>query len=1064
MTSKGFEADGVGSFDELCAQTTAFFGRRADPFDQFQMIVPRPVYSRALAQRLGTELGICAGIDFLSMNRFIYELKSAAGIADEFWQIPKLAGRLHTLLALNMGETWFRPVENYLRPGEPRPGRTYSTAIRIAKLFKRYRSVTPALLDDWADGNLVDPAGSPLDGNELWQAKLFHQLLSQEPSALNQDELLIERIDDRLIENKRLGVFTLSGLDPTQLRILRALDAHNDVHWWQLQQVHPESQSSLRDAYGSAELAATALLPPTPRQSLANRSSLLGMIQHDLMNRDRTTTPRIADGSVMIHASHGPDRQTEVLREVLCTLFEDDPTLEPRDVVILCHDLRTYAPLLAANFCLPVESSHPGNRLRLRVTSQQQSSLNPLLNVLNQLTQIINGRAGVSDLLEILANPVVMARFELDEVMLSSLRQLLAETNTNWGVDHTTRERFDVPVPNQGTWLHSVNRLLAGVVFSDQATVDLGNVLPFHLVETGDLKLLGSLAEFVSRVRKTMLDFAVPAPMNGWRTRFIGALEMFTKVDQNNDWFLDNAIETLDSLGDDSTVLLSLPDFQAAFDALISSPPPRPYFLTGSLDVAGINEFTGLPYRVICLLGLDDGFPPAELFDGDDLTNGHPVPSLQQARIQARQDLLTAILSTSEKLVVITKGADPITNKQLDAPIPILDLLKACDVPAPAGSWRDPEQVGEPIVIHHSLQPFTMSNFTGFGGVPISFDDGMADGANAQLGSDNKSPAWLTTFPATDESSVNLSEFIKFFIDPAAALVATVGIPKAEYRIELETELPVEVDPLQRWKIGDQLVRSLLSGKTTEESRNELLLTGLLPVGVSGERYLRSVSDEPGGLLAQAESIALRVASLTQTNSPHTETIELHLGKHTVVGDLRFHGNQLVQYGFGGIRSKHLLESWIRLLCAVAAGHPEASAAILKSRSKYLSAPTPGQAQEILAGLLQLRESGLRQVLPFPAQISLDMTQTAMGKAYLIWQRQAGSFAFTSAGSPGDKWAYLTTQSPAWARFFSSVDELLAPQSLSSDPGHQPGVPRLAAVADWFWKPLGQSVIKEFRR
>ena len=38
----------------------------------------------------------------------------------------------------------------------------------------------------------------------------------------------------------------------------------------------------------------------------------------------------------------------EVLREVLVGLLQDDPTLEPRDVLVMCPDIETYAPLVQA--------------------------------------------------------------------------------------------------------------------------------------------------------------------------------------------------------------------------------------------------------------------------------------------------------------------------------------------------------------------------------------------------------------------------------------------------------------------------------------------------------------------------------------------------------------------------------------------------------------------------------------------------------------------------------------------------------------------------------------------
>ncbi|MCL2395621.1 MAG: exodeoxyribonuclease V subunit gamma, partial [Acidimicrobiaceae bacterium] len=50
-----------------------------------------------------------------------------------------------------------------------------------------------------------------------------------------------------------------------------------------------------------------------------------------------------ADRSVAIHACHGRTRQVEVLRDAILGLLEDDPTLEPRDVIVMCPDIDTFA-------------------------------------------------------------------------------------------------------------------------------------------------------------------------------------------------------------------------------------------------------------------------------------------------------------------------------------------------------------------------------------------------------------------------------------------------------------------------------------------------------------------------------------------------------------------------------------------------------------------------------------------------------------------------------------------------------------------------------------------------
>ena len=88
--------------------------------------------------------------------------------------------------------------------------------------------------------------------------------------------------------------------------------------------------------------------PPVTTTGATVLARIQDDIRADVASRSHPPVPH--DGSVTIHACHGPARQVEVLRESLLHLLNDDPTLQPRDVIIMCPDVDTFAPLLAAAF------------------------------------------------------------------------------------------------------------------------------------------------------------------------------------------------------------------------------------------------------------------------------------------------------------------------------------------------------------------------------------------------------------------------------------------------------------------------------------------------------------------------------------------------------------------------------------------------------------------------------------------------------------------------------------------------------------------------------------------
>jgi len=95
-------------------------------------------------------------------------------------------------------------------------------------------------------------------------------------------------------------------------------------------------------------------------------ATLLGRLQQVLQDDappERQRRPLdVKDRSLQVHACHGPARQVEVLRDVITGLLADDPTLEPRDVLVMCPDIEEYAPLISATFGLEDDESeeqHP---------------------------------------------------------------------------------------------------------------------------------------------------------------------------------------------------------------------------------------------------------------------------------------------------------------------------------------------------------------------------------------------------------------------------------------------------------------------------------------------------------------------------------------------------------------------------------------------------------------------------------------------------------------------------------------------------------------------------------
>ena len=209
-----------------------------------------------------------------------------------------------------------------------------------------------------------------------------------------------------------------------------------------------------------------------------------------------------------------------MLRELLVGLLADDPTLEPRDIVVLCPDIERFAPLISAAFGLAdddTETEHPGHRIRVRLADRALRRVNPLLAVLAQVLELAGSRLDASAVLDLCAQPPVARRFCFTADDLDRLAQLVAASGVRWGLDmRDYRKPYGLDHLGQNTWAAGLDRLLLGVTMDEEGNHFIGTALPLDEVDSSDVELVGRLAEFVDRLGTALTAFAADHPMPRW--------------------------------------------------------------------------------------------------------------------------------------------------------------------------------------------------------------------------------------------------------------------------------------------------------------------------------------------------------------------------------------------------------------------------------------------------------------------------------------------------------------------------------------------------------------------
>ena len=1030
-----------------------------DPFATEVVAVPTRGVERWLAQQLSDRLGVCAGVDFPSVRRLVAETLGPVTDVDpdtDPWHPSRAVWPILAILDAARDDAWAELLWSHLRgrsAEQSRGGRRWLTARRAADLFARYGSERPELLDRWRAGEDVDTDGAPLGADRAWQAELWRRLRAElaVPSPAERLPPALDRLtagDPDLDLPERLSVFGLTGLDRTQHRVLTALGAERDVHlWlthpspvlWDALAARPSRPAGRRRDDTSLEVVENRLLGYLGRDSrelqlvLAGAGpadqhhqvaapppahTLLARLQQDLAAnagpRPSAERPVLdaTDRSLQVHAAHGQDRQVEVLRELLVGLLADDATLEPRDVVVLCPDIERFAPLVSAAFGLAddgTETEHPGHRIRVRLADRALRRLNPLLGVLGSVLDLAGSRLEASAVLDLCAQPPVARRFSFSADDLDRLAQLVAASGVRWGLDPASRKPYGLEHLGQNTWAAGLDRLLLGVTMDEEGNHFIGTALPLDEVDSSDVELIGRLAELVDRLGTAVTAFDADHPMPRWVELAKETIEALTATSTADSWQTGQAFRVLSALAEGEAAeqaVLTRAELQALLADGLGGRAGRANFRTGTLTVCTMYPMRSVPHRVVCLLGMDDlAFPRRTRADGDDVLAADPWVGDRDRRSEDRQLLLDAVMSATEYLVVLYSGADPRTGASRPPAVPIGELLDTVDQTVRTTDGRLPR---EQVLHRHPLQPFDRQNFSADDGrPPFSFDGAALRGARAvaRERTDGLAVYPHDPLPGQDTHQVAIADLIRFFQHPVKALLRDRGgLPTWEDRDPITDELPVSLDGLESWAVGDRMLTQLLQGADPDRLVGAEWRRGSLPPRALGGRALEVIQ-------RQASDVAER-ARPWLVGEPDSRDLALDVGERLLTGTVGpLYGTTLVSVSYSSLGAKQRLSAFTRLL-ALTAAHPglDWRAVSIGRRGTSLLGPVdPGWAALVLDDQLDLYATGLREPLPFAPRTSLEYArlrfrdlQVTPGESSAekdwTWDRDAAYERFFGAG------------------------------------------------------------------
>ncbi len=671
--------------DTLCDLLVHFLRQDppTDPFAQEDILVQSPGMAQWLKLEIAKRQGIAMGLRFPLPASFIWQMFET--VLDDVpkenpYQKSILTWTLMDLLPKVIDAPQMKPLRVYLQR-HTKALSWWLMCQNIADLFDQYQVYRPDWLVQWEAGK--DDVAKKMP----WQPFLWRTLVAHYQGSLHRAkrfQYFYQALKQNHVQGlpQRLFVFGVPAMAPQYVQALEALSQHCHVHyflhnpcreyWGDL--CDPSVSSSvfgnpLLSAWGKQGRDHLYLLSEIAPQEIEafvepDQNCLLAKLQHhilDLFNptpyqhqsrlpADLILAPE--DDSVRIHLCYSRVRELEVLYDQLLAWFDADQSLKPRDILVMAPDIDNYSAEIRAVFGSMSECDP--RFIPFAISDQRLPSAYPLVKVFLQLLNLPSQRCQVTQILDILQLDAVQRQFGLNETDVVKLSKWIRDSGIRWGLTQQDGAQWQLPNLAQNTWLWGIERLFAGFACLDTQLV--AGIRPFDIGTGLDNVILGGLSDFVHALIEIRQQLQEAKTGEQWCAFLYQLLHRFFQPEAAQENQMKAIYDAIDKM--QQTITLSCYTHEICYEIVLNgltqileATQTSARFLAGAVNFCTLMPMRGIPFKRICLLGMNDGDYPRQTMDVSyDLIGLLPRRGDRSRREDDRYLFLEALQSAREKL------------------------------------------------------------------------------------------------------------------------------------------------------------------------------------------------------------------------------------------------------------------------------------------------------------------------------------------------------------------------------------------------------------------------------
>ncbi|MCG8533427.1 MAG: exodeoxyribonuclease V subunit gamma, partial [Desulfovibrionales bacterium] len=342
----------------------------------------------------------------------------------------------------------------------------------------------------------------------------------------------------------------------------------------------------------------------------------LGVVQSDILNlvnrRPGGEAPLLEpdpeDASLTLHACHSPMREAQVLKDLLLDAFDTIPDLAPHDVIVMMPDIEAYTPFIEAVF----SSEFP---LPFSISDRRKKLESQTLDAFVRILGLAGSRLELSPVLDLLLSPSIGEKFKITVQEVEEMEARAREAGILWGWDEDHRESLTGKDYGENTWAFGLKRLFTGLTIPEGEGELMSSVLPLDAFEGTDGDLLGRFAHFVHTLFDQLSGLERDRTPGEWSSHMVTLVRSLMGPEDTPESEMGFLLQTVVSLGDEADLAgfdgkISFKSLEQILGKKLDQRIAQGSFFSGGITFCNLMPMRSIPFRVVCLMGMDEASFP----------------------------------------------------------------------------------------------------------------------------------------------------------------------------------------------------------------------------------------------------------------------------------------------------------------------------------------------------------------------------------------------------------------------------------------------------------------------